>query len=73
VAIRPTEAFHFDLTIDESRRRLAALLAMGDDWDPVETLAEEARAYDMLYSALDEYQQRMYDELVSAGVLPDRT
>jgi hypothetical protein len=36
-------------------------------------LAEEQKAYDMLYSDLDEEQQRIYDELVSAGVLPDRT
>ena len=36
-------------------------------------LAEEEKAYDMLYSDLDEEQQRIYDELVSAGVLPDRT
>jgi hypothetical protein len=35
-------------------------------------LAEEEKAYDMLYSGLDEDQQRIYDELVSAGVLPDR-
>jgi hypothetical protein len=27
----------------------------------------------MLYSDLDEEQQRIYDELVSARVLPDRT
>ncbi len=27
----------------------------------------------MLYSNLDEEQQRVYDELVSEGVLPDRT
>jgi hypothetical protein len=26
----------------------------------------------MLYSNLDEDQQRVYDELVSAGVLPER-
>lgn len=36
-------------------------------------LAEEERAYDMLYSGLDPEQQRIYDELVQAGVLPDRT
>jgi hypothetical protein len=33
---------------------------------------EEERAYDMLYSDLDDQQQRIYEELVSAGVLPDR-
>ncbi|GFG54863.1 hypothetical protein MAGR_63040 [Mycolicibacterium agri] len=36
-------------------------------------LAEENKAYDMLYSDLDEEQQRIYDELVSAGVLPERS
>ena len=47
--------------------------AIGDDWDPIAVLAEEEKAYDMLYSDLDEEQQRIYDELVGAGVLPDRT
>ena len=63
----------FDLTLDEARRRAAMLEAIGDDWDPVAVLAEEERAYDMLYSNLDLEQQRIYDELVEAGVLPDRT
>jgi hypothetical protein len=31
----------------------------------IEQLDEEARAYDMLGSALDEYQQRTDDELAS--------
>ena len=48
------------------------LEAIGDDWDPIAVLAEEEKAYDMLYSDLDEEQQRIYDELISAGVLPDR-
>ena len=65
--------FSYDLTLDEARRRAAVLEAIGDDWDPVAVLAEEERAYDMLYSNLDEEQQRIYDELVTAGVLPDRT
>ncbi|MBV8785539.1 MAG: hypothetical protein JOZ00_02500 [Mycobacterium sp.] len=65
--------FAYDLTLDEARRRSAMLEAMGDDWDPIEVLAEEEKAYDMLYSNLDEDQQRVYDELVSAGVLPERT
>ena len=58
---------------DEARRRSAVLEAIGDDWDPLAVLAEEEEAYDMLYADLDEEQQRIYDELVSAGVLPDRT
>ncbi len=66
-------AFAYDLTLDEARRRTAVLEAIGDDWDPVAVLAEEEDAYAMLYSGLDAEQQRIYDELVTAGVLPDRT
>ncbi len=64
--------FAYDMTLDEARRRTAVLEAIGDDWDPVAVLAEEDRAYDMLYADLDEEQQRIYDELVGAGVLPER-
>ena len=64
--------FAYDLTLDEARRRTAVLEAIDDDWDPIAVLAEENRAYDMLYSNLDEEQQRVYDELASAGVLPER-
>jgi hypothetical protein len=66
-------SFAYDLTLDEARRRTAVLEAIGDDWDPIAVLAEEQRAYDMLYSNLDAEQQKIYDELVAAGVLPDRT
>jgi hypothetical protein len=66
-------AFEYDLTLDEARRRAAVLEAIGGDWDPVQVLAEEERAWDLLYSGLDDDQQRTYDELVRAGVLPDRT
>jgi hypothetical protein len=65
--------FAYDLTLDEARRRSAVLGALGDDWDPIAVLAEEERAYEMLYSDLDDEQQRIYDELVRVGVLPDRT
>ena len=65
-------AFAYDLTLDEARRRSAVLEAIGDDWDPVEVLAQEDHAYAMLYSDLDDDQQRIYDDLVAAGVLPDR-
>jgi Family of unknown function (DUF6400) len=65
-------AFAYDLTLDEARRRAAVLEAIGDDWDPVEVLAQEDRAYAMLYSNLDDEQQRIYDDLVAAGVLADR-
>ncbi|MFY9919446.1 MAG: DUF6400 family protein [Mycobacterium sp.] len=64
--------FAYDLTLDEARRRTAVLEAIGDDWDPMAVLAEEEKAYDMLYSNLDEEQRRIYDELISAGVLPER-
>jgi Family of unknown function (DUF6400) len=66
-------SFAYELTLDEARRRAAVLEAIGDDWDPIAVLAEEEKAYDVLYSNLDEEQQGIYDELVSAGVLPDRT
>jgi hypothetical protein len=64
-------AYAYDLTLDETRRRTAVLEAIGD-WDPIQVFAEEERAWDMLYGGLDGDQQRIYDELVSAGVLPDR-
>jgi hypothetical protein len=66
-------AFAYDLTLDEVRRRSAVLEAIGDDWDPIRALADEERAWEMLYSDLDDDQQRIYDKLVAAGVLPDRT
>ncbi len=65
-------AFAYDLTFDEVRRRTAVLAAIGDGWDPVEALVQEDRAHAMLYSGLDDEQQRLYDDLVAAGVLPDR-
>ncbi len=64
--------FAYDLTLDEVRRRTVVLAAIGADWDPVRALAEEEKAYAMLYSNLDAEQQRHYDNLVSAEVLPDR-
>ena len=64
--------FAYDLTLDEARRRTAVLEAIADDWDPIAVLAEENEAYDLLYSNLDSEQQRIYHELVSAGVLPER-
>jgi Family of unknown function (DUF6400) len=64
--------FAYDLTLDEARRRTAVLEAIGDEWDPVAVLAEENEAYELLYANLDDEQQRIYDELVDAGVLPER-
>lgn len=46
--------------------------AVGPTWDPVTALRDEDAARDLLYSDLDEEQQRIYDELVAAGVLPER-
>ena len=60
------------MALRERTTEVAVLKAIGDDWDPVEVLAQEDRAYAMLYSNLDDDQQRIYDDLVAAGVLPDR-
>ena len=70
---KPFALFVHDLSVDEARRRSAILDAIGDDWDPIRALAQEMQAHEMLYSNLNSDQQRVYDELVSAGVLPDRT
>jgi Family of unknown function (DUF6400) len=65
--------FAYDLTLDEVRRRSAVLEAIGSDWGPIAALGNEQTAHDMLYSDLNADQQRVYDELVRAGVLPTRT
>lgn len=59
---------HFDLAADDMRRQEAMLAAM--DWDPIEMLTSEAEAHRLLYSNLDAAQQKIYDELVAAGVIP---
>ncbi|WP_284574276.1 DUF6400 family protein [Streptomyces sp. 2P-4] len=64
--------FDVDLTAQEIQRRAQVLAALGPDWDPVEVLRGEEQAYDLLYSGLDADQQRTYDGLVAAGVLPRR-
>ncbi|HEX3546570.1 MAG TPA: DUF6400 family protein [Mycobacterium sp.] len=64
--------FAYDMTLDEIRRRRAVLEAIGEDWDPVQAMTEEDMASRMLYSDLDDEQQRIFDGLVRAGVLPDR-
>ncbi|MFF5184464.1 DUF6400 family protein [Streptomyces sp. NPDC000345] len=61
-----------DLSAHEMLRRAHVLDALGSDWDPVEALRGEEAANALLYSGLDEEQQRVYDELVAAGVLPPR-
>ena len=62
----------FDLTLDEARRRAAVMKAIGAHWDPAVALANELAAYELLYSGLDGPNQRIYDDLVAAGVLPRR-
>ena len=62
----------FDLTLDEARRRAAGMKAIGAHWDPAVALANELAAYELLYSGLDGPNQRIYDDLVAAGVLPRR-
>ncbi|MEU5311756.1 DUF6400 family protein [Streptomyces sp. NPDC021562] len=65
--------FSVDLTGHEMTRRAHVMNALGAEWDPVEVMRGEEEAYDMLYSGLDAEQQRLYDSLVEAGVLPRRT
>lgn len=73
MSAEPNEfSFTIDLTAGELYRRAAVVEALGDAWDPAAVFAGEERAYELLYSGLDADQQRMYDELVSAGVLADR-
>ncbi|MFD7441924.1 DUF6400 family protein [Streptomyces sp. NPDC059909] len=62
--------FTIDLTFEEARRRAEVVAALGPDWDPVAVLRGEDEAYALLYSGLDAEQQRTYDMLVAAGVLP---
>ncbi|MFF9912734.1 DUF6400 family protein [Streptomyces sp. NPDC013457] len=62
--------FTIDLTLEEARRRAEVVAALGPDWDPVAVLREEQAAYALLYSGLDEEQQRIHAMLVSEGVLP---
>ncbi|GGJ27989.1 DUF6400 family protein [Streptomyces brasiliensis] len=64
--------FAVDLTSHEMLRRAHVLDALGPDWDPVAVLRDEEAAYDLLYSGLGAEQQKVYDELVAAGVLPRR-
>ncbi|MFF7442877.1 DUF6400 family protein [Streptomyces sp. NPDC008122] len=62
--------FGIDLTVEEARRRAEVVAALGPDWDPVAVLREEEAAHALLYSGLDEEQQRIHAMLVAAGVLP---
>ncbi|MFJ9344144.1 DUF6400 family protein [Streptomyces sp. NPDC101733] len=64
--------FSVDLSSQEVLRRAQVMAALGPDWDPVEVLLGEEAAYDLLYSGLDPEQQRLYTDLVAAGVLPAR-
>lgn len=60
----------FDLAAHETERLAAVLVAQGSGFDPDAVLAGETAARLMLYSGLDKSQQKTYDELVVAGVLP---
>ncbi|WP_433395836.1 DUF6400 family protein [Streptomyces sp. CA-146814] len=62
--------FSIDLTFEEARRRAAVVAGLGPDWEPMAALRGEDEAYALLYSGLDAEQQRTYDRLVAAGVLP---
>ncbi|MFF3993664.1 DUF6400 family protein [Streptomyces cyaneofuscatus] len=62
--------FTIDLTFEEARRRAAVVAALGPDWAPMAALRGADEAYALLYSGLDAEQQRTYDRLVAAGVLP---
>ncbi|MET9611942.1 DUF6400 family protein [Kitasatospora indigofera] len=62
----------FDLTLHEARRRVEVIAAIGPLWDPVAAMRGEEAAHALLYSDLDPEQQRTYDSLVQAGVLPQR-
>ncbi|GAA1097486.1 DUF6400 family protein [Kitasatospora arboriphila] len=66
----PSTAFVFDITADEIRRRSLAGASLGPARDIAEEERREAEAYALLYSGLDAEQQRLYDDLVTAGVLP---
>ncbi|MFF4319338.1 DUF6400 family protein [Streptomyces sp. NPDC001568] len=70
--VPPVVDFTIDLTSQEMLRRSLVMAALGSDWDPVEVLRGEEAAYDLLYSGLDDEQQRVYEDLVAAGVLPRR-
>ncbi|MFF4487795.1 DUF6400 family protein [Streptomyces sp. NPDC001544] len=69
--VAPVE-FAVDLSAHEMLRRTHVMSALGTGWDPAAALRGEEEAYELLYSGLSEEQQRLYDELVSAGVLPAR-
>ncbi|MFG2267089.1 DUF6400 family protein [Streptomyces sp. NPDC048720] len=64
--------FTVDLSSHEMLRRTHTVAALGAGWDPVAALHGEQAAYDLLYSGLDDEQQRLYEELIAAGVLPRR-
>ncbi|MFE4018090.1 DUF6400 family protein [Streptomyces sp. NPDC059101] len=62
--------FELDLAGHEARRRAEVLAALGDTWDPVAVMKDEAEAQRLLYSGLGADQQATYAMLVAAGVLP---
>ncbi|MGW7523234.1 DUF6400 family protein [Streptomyces sp. NPDC054783] len=66
----PAFDFSVDLSSHEMLRRTHVMAALGPGWDPAAALRGEEEARALLYSGLDAEQQRIYDELVAAGVLP---
>ena len=65
--------FTLDLAAHEQTRVAAVLSAAGDQLDLVDMYYNECDATRMLYSGLSPEQWKIYDQLVAAGVLGDRT
>ncbi|MFE7095874.1 DUF6400 family protein [Streptomyces erythrochromogenes] len=62
--------FTIDLTPHETLRRAHMMQALGDHWNPTETLHTEETAHTLLYTQLDPHQQHLYNTLTTAGILP---
>jgi hypothetical protein len=63
------DEFHINLDSHEIERR--ALIAEAGFIDDMAMAADEARAWRMLYSNLDDKQQQVYDMLVEQNIIPD--
>ncbi|MDA4107854.1 hypothetical protein MHOL44478_11345 [Mycobacterium holsaticum DSM 44478] len=69
---RPAAATRATYPVTEPSSTRSSSVGSGDgSSDACDVVGQ--RAHDMLYSDLDADQQRIYDDLVAAGVLPDRT
>jgi hypothetical protein len=60
-----------DLTTHEHIRLAAVLEALGDDFNPLETMEAEHAARVLLYDNLDPAQLVIYNQLVRSGVLDE--